>query len=403
MQDCIGNSCVSRCTYPSSSWPYPPERPMLGTRKVLLVLSDPQRPDHPAPSRESVEKMVFGPDPSVREYYLENSQGKFTIEKAGVFGWYTTDYPVYGDDLDDSDHDGFLHYDQARWVEALRRVDREFNFAAYDTDRNGVLEVDELAIHFLTPESNEVPGGALRGISSQETPTWEPLVLDGVRIDAVSDAGTGTPLSVGASAHEISHLILGSPDMYFNFFLPYAAGAYSVMDQHGYSPHFDPYHKMEYGWVTPKVISGDGCYLLDKVESSGEVLLYYDPHRGKDEYFLFENRQIGEYYDFRLPDTGLGVWQIITDPDVYGNLPPPKFVPRSDWETVWEGDFGHRGIRQIRPVYGPPFDDSAALWDSSNLANGPADFYWADGTRAFTLTSISFSREQMYFEIELAD
>jgi hypothetical protein len=59
--------------------------------KVLTILWDPRKPGVPRPSRAAVEAAVLGAVNSVRDYYLENSDGLYTIDSAGVFGWFDSD------------------------------------------------------------------------------------------------------------------------------------------------------------------------------------------------------------------------------------------------------------------------------------------------------------------------
>jgi hypothetical protein len=69
--DCFGNSyCLDNicheCNPPSTStWGLPRINPTYGSGKLLVILWDPHRPDHPAPSKTEVENLIFGPDPSV--------------------------------------------------------------------------------------------------------------------------------------------------------------------------------------------------------------------------------------------------------------------------------------------------------------------------------------------------
>jgi hypothetical protein len=67
-------------------------------RKLLTILWDPHKPNVPRPSRAAVEAAVLGAMDSVRDYYLENSDGLYTIESAACWGGLTatTRHPSTG-------------------------------------------------------------------------------------------------------------------------------------------------------------------------------------------------------------------------------------------------------------------------------------------------------------------
>ncbi len=383
-------------------WPIKSVSPASGRVPVLVIFSDWHAADTPRPSKDAVENAIFGPDPSVRGYFYNESGGRFTIEKAGVVGWYdaTHDFPFYdSSDPNDSNGDGWSSNWMERWVEGIRKADREFDFSVYDTNRDGKLQPSELTVLFITPANN--PGGAVRYIVGSEYPR-EPLIVDGVEIYIIADAGQGVnAVNVGIPAHELSHVLLDTPDMYFNYYFPYAAGAYSIMDQTWGSAHLDPYHKFKAGWLRPgfvsSVPSSDGVYSLKAVEDTNNAIIIYAPNRSNKEYFLIENRQPSQYYDSNLPDSGIGVWRINTDGSVTSTLAAPASVRAEDWASVDPNDFARRGIWMMRPWYGPPFDDSRALWEAADM---PSDgksvvFNWTDGSFAFSMTNVSSSGREM--------
>lgn len=380
-----------RATVPDLTKEWFELKPISGTRKVLAILWDPHRPDHPAPARDAVETMLFGARPSVADYFKENSGGRMQLESAGVLGWYDAALPssyYWGPaDPSDSNHDGWINPHTQKWAEAIRAADPYFNFAAYDLNQDHYLSTNELAILIVIPQNG--PFGTMNFAVGREVPRQD-LVVDGVKIDWISEAYIGAPPSLGVAAHELAHLLLGAGDMYFSGFQPYAAGPYSLMDQSPDNPgHLDALHKLRLGWANPRIVSTTGSFRLGNIEASGNVLLLYNPDRRVDEYFLVENRWRADSYDAALPYSGLGVWHIMEDPAVFNNLPVPQKVNATDWTSPrWSG-WARRGIQMIRPIYGPPFN--VALWDGSKAATGydllSTDFNpdhvtltWADGT-----------------------
>jgi M6 family metalloprotease-like protein len=293
--------------------------------------------------------------------------------------------------------DGFIGGHSEKWAEAILKADADFDYSIYDKNRDGVLQPTELGILIVVPQNN--PFGTNRPVVARNCPNDQSLFVDGVRIDVMAEAYIGDPPNLALVAHELSHFLHGTPDMYFRGFFPYAAGSFSLMDQsHDGNPHLDPYNKFRLGWINPKVVTQDGCYELNDVETSGDVLLLYDPQHSNDEFFLIENRQKDDYYDSWLPDYGLGVWHIIEDKNIYSKLSAPYGVSDDTWSIVGSNEWGRRGIRMIRPTYGPPSNNYRALWDSSEN-----DIYlnWYDGTSSgFSIKKISNSGNKMKFVID---
>lgn len=336
-------------------------------RKVLVVLWDPHYPDVPTrPTSAQVAQTVFGVQNSVRGFFQENSGGAFAMDPvagapSGTLGWYEAEHPLSYYDNPTNPRD--------KMGAALRAADPDFDFGAYDANRNGRLEPSELGLVFVHPGG---PGGLVRAGSRRIT---DPngggnLVLDGVRIDEGVELGIGEPANLGIVAHELSHLLLGLPDMYFTFFTPTAAGAYSIMDN-TYSPwHLDPFNKLKLGWLQPRLVFRSGRYTIPDVETRRRVLVLVDPNRGADEYFLVENRWPGTTYDAGLPDRGLGVWHVMEKRETYDAAPPPSTVAMTDWAALGSGGWGRKAIQMVRPILTRPFDNARALWDGTDPATG---------------------------------
>ena len=388
-------------------------------RRLLAILWDPHRPTDSAPTRQAVEALLFGATNSVRHYYLENSNGYFTIEKAGALGWYDADKPpehYWGPvDTNDSDGDGWVNPHVEKWAEAIRKANVDFNFASFDSDpHDGQLRPSELGVLIVIPQN--IPHGFNRGVVGREFPQPQPLVVDGVRIGVIAEAYIGSPPNLGLVAHELAHLFLDGPDLHYspNFPQPYRPGDFSLMDGTYEGTHFDPFLKLKYGWLRPQVILRSDTYTLADVETRHAAWVLTDLRRRTDEYFLVENRWPGESYDRAMPDRGgLAVWHIMENPAVYGALPPPPGVTAEQWAKVETGDWGRRGIRLLRPAIGLPVNDRRALWDGSDPANGydllsedpnpsHTTLRWADGTPSgFAIRSISAAGAEMTARIDV--
>jgi len=403
--------------------PLQPMKRVSGRSKVLAILWDPHRPTDPAPPAGNVDNKIFGATSSVRDYYLQNSGGNYTIDRAGVLGWFTASRPAtywWGPpDTNDSDGDGWVNPHVQKWAEAIRMGDPQFNYKAFDANPfDGDLRPEELGILIVIPQNG--PFGTNRGAVGREYPIPQPLVVDGVTIRTIAEVYIGAPPNLGVVAHELGHLFLDLPDMYFAlpdeprwagipFDNPFAAGPFSLMAATYNGAHLDPFLKLKLGWLRPRVICRSGHYSLRAIEAQREVWILIHPQRATREYFILENRWPDSSYDAPLPDRGLGVWHVIEDPQVYGTHIPPQppnapLASRQDlwadkWATVSLSDWGRRGIRMIRPVW-DTLRPSTSLWDGSDPATGYdllsdaapplASLRWADGTPSgFAIRNIS--------------
>ncbi len=390
---------------PDMTDPFNGVKPVFGDHPMLVILWDPHRAEHPAPSKTDVENLIFGSQPSVRDYFITNSHNRFFLNPAGVKGWYNADKPASHywapAETTDVDGDGFLSGHIEKWAEAVRKAGQSFDFASFDRDGDGTLQPDELGILIVIPQNN--PFGTVRVPLGRQVPNNEALVVDGVIIPLIAEAYIGSPPNLGLVAHELSHLFLNLPDMYFNFFFPYAAGVYSLMDATMGDNHLDPFHKIRLGWIQPPIVRESGWYPFEAVENSHVAFVLHDPSYGAGEYFIVENRQPNVNYDSNLPDKGLAIWHIIEDPDIYKNLPAPAGVDPANWSKIGANDWGRRVIRMIRPVYGPPFNNSKALWDGSDPETGyDLNLNWSDGSPSgFAIKDISPAGEMMEAYIEV--
>jgi M6 family metalloprotease-like protein len=389
-----------------------------GRANLMVILWDPQRPTEPAPPATAIDNLLFGPTNSVRDYFLENSGGKFTIERAGLFGWFPASKPweyYWGPyDSADVDGDGWVEPHHSKYAEAIRLADPQFNYSVFDKNPfDGELRPDELAVLIVVPQ-NQV-AGFNRPAVSRQYPNLQPLVVDGVRFGLVAEAYIRTLNidNLGVVAHELTHLLLGHGDMYFEGITnPYAAGYYSIMDGHRKGTHIDPFAKLKLGWLRPQLIVRSGHYSLPSIETNRFVWILMDPTHSIDEYFIVENRWRGTSYDKELPDLsgGLGIWHIMEDPVVYGSVAPPPGVTSEQWETVAKDEWARRGIRMLRPFLGP-IDDIIALRDGSDpvtgfdvLSDDPnlmhSSLKWADGTPSgFAIKNISPAGQVMTADI----
>jgi len=379
-------------------------------RKLLTLLIDPNDPDLPAPSRAQVESLLYGPTDSLRDYFLEVSNGHFVIENAGILGqrnpgstaepgWYDADHP----------HTEYAIDKRDIGTEAARKAAQEFNFRAFDENGDGRVDPHELGILFMTPDKG-YGGGLIRRLGKDFVDRAD---KQGIEVDGI-DLKSGVAQVLlgrfhGVISHEIAHLLLGLGDMYVEYHTPAAANVYSLMDNHFDGPHLDGFSKLKLGWVRPRILWRSGRYTLPDVETRHVVWILVNPQRSTQEYFLIENRWGGTTYDRILPDAGLAVWHVMEESCLSGQgwMEPPPNIPPDDWGRQGLGGI-RRAVRLIRPD--PTYDeDTRALWDdgwydllSEDDDPKHAELRWADGTPSgFALRRISAAGPDMQVSVEV--
>lgn len=409
---------IRRITDRLSRRPFQSMKLQFGRRNLVVILWDPHRPTDPAPSVTAIVNLIFGPTNSVRDYFLENSGGKFTIERAGVLGWFSASRPAeywWGPpDTTDSDGDGWVNPHVQKWAEAIRQADPQFHYHLFDRNPfDGDLSPDELGVLILIPQNT--PFGTNRHALGREFPNPQPLVVDGVTIGTIAEAYIGNPPNLGVVAHELTHLFLHHGDMYWTFHNPFAAGHYSLMDGTYLGTHIDPFAKLKFGWLRPQLIARSGRYSLPSIETERFVWILMNPAHSRDEYYIVENRWRGTSYDKQMPDVGgLAIWHIMEDPAVFGSVPPPPKVTPEQWAQVSRSDGARRAIRFLRPLIGETsIDDRIALRDGADpitgfdvLSNDPnpqhSSLKWADGTPSgFAIKNISPAGQVMTADIQV--
>ena len=274
---------------------------------------------------------------SIKDYYEEVSYGAFSVSAgpSGIAGWYQASNPhdYYGTDVGGEGNDqwpGDLVY------EAVQAADATFDFAPYDQDGDGYVDVVAI-IHQGT-------GQEASGISTDIwSHRWD---LNSAYLTRKSNYGpyttndprtNGSPVIVndyiiqpevlaneistmGVFAHEYGHSF-GLPDLYdtdgssegIGYWSLMASGNWNSVARSGDRPaHMDAWCKYYLGWVNPTLVSGTLTNQpIKQAETYSDVyqLLSGSPSTGTGEYFLVENRQ-KTGFDAGLPGAGLLIWHI---------------------------------------------------------------------------------------------
>jgi M6 family metalloprotease-like protein len=248
---------------------------------------------------------------SVNGYFLENSNGRFFWSRGGV---YSLSLPA----------DAYISNNAARLKRIVEEAMRSgINFAQFDANSNGVVELDELGI--LTIENGRQSSVDFQVGATTQPPvpikTGNSRVIVNTRVSTVEQRG-----SLMSIAHELSHQ-LGTKDLYSeecggclnpDITLMGATIYRNPDDRRVY--HLDPWHKMQLGWCEPRVrdLHSSGVENLPATQTlrADAPLILYDSQRGLSEYFIIEYRSQsarGGGYDRNVATEGMAIWHVLQD------------------------------------------------------------------------------------------
>jgi hypothetical protein len=281
--------------------PLPKEVPLL----LVLAERRQRRDDGSCPSEmarptDEIEKIVFGGGlPSVRNFFAWSSHGRFNYTDAGVA--HVCGLPA--ESWIDNDH--LLPAVLGQIGGTVRQFDR---------DGNGVVTTEELTM--LVLDDWDADGGQTVGSD------W-PLPGGATYHGYIATASSGASFFVWV--HELGHTI-GADDLYgsdaLNNYLSTLYGG-TPNDPDAYLM-MDAWHAFRLGWLRPDLIdlsqktSGTVklfCSDDDRAEVEG-ALLFHDPKRGHDEYFLAEVR-CHRGYDVGTRERGVAIWQVAQQQDTF--------------------------------------------------------------------------------------
>lgn len=239
---------------------------------------------------------------SVREYFIEQSQGKFLPEFT-IIGPVTLDnnYTYYGEDVSYRDKN-YGEFVRESFTKAQALVE---DWTQFDNNSDG--KVDMCVILFAGLGQNYTNSyGDKNTIWPQEVPTSyniNGIVYSGcsssceLRPTAASDGViTSTqPDGVGVIIHEISHAI-GLPDLYDYNYVNFGMDYWSLMDYGMYTRSskvpvgYTAYEREFVGWQQTETITGPctlHLYCFDQGGKGYKLVNDANPN----EYYILDNRQ----------------------------------------------------------------------------------------------------------------
>jgi M6 family metalloprotease-like protein len=340
-------------------------------------------------ANQAFDQLIFNffTFPSLNGYYLENSYGSFSWQRAGVIGPVvldTNETATLAAQQSKDSSDGVTRFgldSGAGIAYVLGRVAAAtaYNFAQWDANADGSITPNELSIMLIG--NNGEAGAANRPIGAAAAGFAVPgqnVTLRG-RVASLDHR-----CSFMSMAHELSHS-LGTSDLY-------AGGCFSsgmtTMSCTLYNPlddrrtfHFDPWHKMRMGWLQPRVFplatGGVATVTVSQFASPDTPVLLYDPVKGTQEYFLIEFRSnvasVGADHDANLtdpsndtpsttPTRGMAIWHVApTNPPAFHEGAPNL---ANGVSALW-------GVGQITPPL--PWNDGTSANASLNALGISAD------------------------------
>jgi len=281
--------------------------PTTGTVKLLCILvnfSDKAFIKTPAEFDALMNQVGYnaaGAKGSVRDYYLENSYGLLDLQTtivgpvtlSNTSAYYATRGQEFANEVADL---------------ADQLVD--FSEFANENDKVGGFHII-YAGHTGTNEQIWPHKGSL----------GSPVTKDGVELFDYSCSPelrrglipSNDITTIGVIAHELGHLF-GAGD-YYNINNSFrGSGAWDLLgrgnwNDDGHLPaHINPYQKIQFGWITPQVLTTE-ITVSDMPSTTENPVVYKIMANTDGEHYLLENRQMVGF-DTELRGSGLLIWHI---------------------------------------------------------------------------------------------
>ena len=300
--------------------------PMTGSPKSLVLLAD-YRDIHCVYDQSMFEDMLNSPGysengatGSARDYYSDNSGGRFT-PRFVVYGpvQLPRTMAYYG---------GGDGREAEMIVDACRAAENAgLDFRQFDEDGDGVI--DNVFVFYAG--YNKAEGGPEESIWPHRSyvggnHTFSGVKLFGYACSSELKGHAGQRMaSIGTLCHEFAH-VLGLPDLYDTDGGTdgngYGVYQYSLMGSGNYNnesrtpPYLNVVERSLVGWLEPGMLSEKGDYSLEAV---GKNKGYYYTTDSEGEIFVLENRQ-PEKWDAPLPGHGLLIYHVDRSQNVVGEL-----------------------------------------------------------------------------------
>ena len=232
---------------------------------------------------------------SVRDYYTDNSQGRFSPT-----------FDVYGPvTLSNYSVDDHLKWENTGdiWKAAMQQIDGQVDFSQYDGDNDGNIDM----IYFIGAGSGANSDGSTTHLWPHKSDLyWNNIVVDGKRArtyacstEYLYNSSYGIFDGIGTICHEFSH-VLGLPDLYDTDYeqgggQSQIPGDWEIMSGGSYQNYsrtpvaYSLYDRYSIGFANAQVINSKGEYSLNQIGATGEGYIIKSPETQVK--FYLENRQ----------------------------------------------------------------------------------------------------------------
>lgn len=286
--------------------------PTTGKRKLLLLLvnfSDTYPTFSQADFNNFMNQKDFKGIGSFRDFYLENSYGKFDVETT-VTPWITVPYRKA--QISDNDIATIIGY-------ALSNLPAGINIADFDNNGDGIL--DGLAIIHQGPGQEAT--GNTQDIWSHSSAIYG-MTINGIEVRRYTIqpevfGNTGQMSDIGVMTHEFGHN-LGAPDFYdtdydnsggdfcgTGIWDLMGSGAWNGFGERSSGDRPAPvnmWQKIMFGWVEPVTLT-ESTEITAMPNSTENPVAYRFDTTSDGDYFILENRQQNGNFNAPLPGHGL--------------------------------------------------------------------------------------------------
>ena len=250
---------------------------------------------------------------SVRDYYTDNSQGRFS-PTFDVYG------PVHLTNYSVDDHQKWERTGEI-WAAAMQQINSQVDFTQYDGDNDGNIDM----IYFIGAGSGSNSDGSSTHLWPHKSDLyWENVVVDGKRArtyacstEYLYDSYYGLFDGIGTICHEFSH-VLGLPDLYDTDYeqgggQSQIPGDWEVMSGGSYNNYsrtpvaYSLYDRYSIGFANAQVINAQGEYSLNQIGTTGEGYILNTPESQVK--FYLENRQKTKW-DAYAPGHGMLICRV---------------------------------------------------------------------------------------------
>lgn len=356
---------------------------------------------------------------SVRDYYVDNSSGKFT-PTFDVIGPVKVSKKAsyYGSNNDDGndEHAGELFAEACSLAHAKSLV----NFSDYDNDNDGTID----NIFFYYAGHDEAEGGGEDTIwphASSLAYSYGDVVYDGVHLGSYAcsaelrGSSGSTMCGIGTYCHEFGH-VLGLPDFYDTDYEENGSGpglySFSLMSQGCYNnegrtpPYLNAEERCMLEWMTMPGFWTEGTINLYGIQNNVAGRL---PTNNEGEYYLFETRD-GSGWDKYIGNaaeglviyhvdksknivggkTAAGLWASGYSINAYADHECFRVVPSDPAKYYQEGTY------YIRYIVFP----GASLVRAFSEKTDPAMVAWDGGAAGYGISKIDYSDHKVSLTVE---